>query len=44
MMLLDGTVCWYVWCSIRFSDAACAGSIEGFDTLDSASAECIAVL
>ena len=27
-----------------FSDAACAGSIAGFDTLGTAGAECIAVL
>ena len=27
-----------------FSDAACAGSIAGFDTLGTADAECIAVL
>ena len=26
------------------SDAACSGSIAGFDTLDTAGAECIAVL
>ena len=39
MMMLHGTVCLYVWCSILkyfFSDAACAGNIAGFDTLDTA--------
>ena len=43
-MLLRGTVCSYVWCSILFSDSAYAGSITGFDTLDTAGAESIAVL
>ena len=39
-----GTVCSYVWCSILFfSDAACAGRIAGFDTLDTAGAESIAL-
>ena len=33
-------------CGVRhiFSDAACAGSISGFNTLGNAGAECIAVL
>ena len=31
-------------CVYFFSDAACAGSIAGFDTLGTAGAECIAVL
>ena len=43
--MLRGTLCSYVWCSIHFfSDAACAGSIAGLDTLDTAGAECIEVL
>ena len=38
-------VCMYKY-GVRyiFSEAACAGSIAGFDTLDTAGAECIAVL
>ena len=39
---------WYMFvCMVFdtfFSEAACAGSIAGFDTLDTAGAECIAVL
>ena len=44
MMLLRGTVGSCVWCSTLFSDAACAGSVAGFDTLGTVGAECIAVL
>ena len=44
MMLLRGRVCSYVRCLILLSDASCAGSIAGFDTLDTAGAESIAVL
>ena len=44
MMLLRGTVGSCVWCSTLFSDAACAGSVAGFDTLGITGAHCIAVL
>ena len=43
-MLLHGTICSYVSCSILSPDAAYASSIAGFDSLSTAGAECIAVL
>ena len=42
MMLLNGT-CLCIQCLIH-SEVACAGSIAGFDTLDTAGVECIAVI
>ena len=44
MILLRGIACSDVWCSILFSDATCAGNIAGFDAVDTAGAESIAVL
>ena len=47
-MSVHDAAAWYsmfvLWCLIFFAEAACAGSITGFDTLDTAGAERIAVL
>ena len=48
-MSVYNAAAWYMFVRVYgvryfFSEAACAGSIAGFDTLDTAGAECIAVL
>ena len=47
MSVHDAAACYmfvYVVFDTFFSEVACAGSIAGLDTLDTAGAECIAVL